>query len=103
MYAYFTHTFTHTLRTFDAHVGASHNIGTLSRTIQKVKETNADRLRQEYQDLQRYSIYLLYWYESTNTDAEGAASGLRGANIGAITDSFGGDPVDWVEAANEQV
>jgi hypothetical protein len=22
-----------------------------------------------------YSVYLLYWYKSTNTDAEGAASG----------------------------
>jgi hypothetical protein len=25
----------------------------------------------------RYSIYLLYWYKSTNTDAEGAASWSR--------------------------
>ncbi len=25
----------------------------------------------------RYSVYLLYWYKSTNTDAEGAAAVLR--------------------------
>ena len=24
-------------------------------------------------DISRYSVYLLYWYKSTNTDAEGAS------------------------------
>ena len=29
----------------------------------------------------RYSVYLLYWYKSTNTDAEGAAGGFAYLNF----------------------
>ena len=31
-----------------------------------------------------YSIYLLYWYKSTNTDAEGAAGAEKQAEAGAL-------------------
>ena len=32
-------------------------------------------------DAPRYSVYLLYWYKSTHTDAEGAAQSTGRTNI----------------------
>jgi hypothetical protein len=36
----------------------------------------------EERDEGRYSIYLLYWYKSTNTDAQGATSDLMPSWLG---------------------
>ena len=38
-----------------------------------------------------HSVYLLYWYQSTNTDAEDAAGLVRGASddsLGSLTDEY---------------
>ena len=34
---------------------------------------NSKYLSQHYEEEARYSVYLLFWYKTTNTDAEGAA------------------------------
>jgi hypothetical protein len=34
---------------------------------------NSKYLSQHYEEEARYSVYLLFWYKSTNTDAEGSA------------------------------
>ncbi len=36
----------------------------------------------------RYSIYWLYWYKSTNTDAEGACFGAEGGALGTQFTGF---------------
>jgi hypothetical protein len=42
--------------------------------------------RGDWEAVPRYSVYLFYWYKSTNTDAEGACStaGLTGAAAAAV-------------------
>ena len=40
----------------------------------KVSDANGFDVEMEATRFWRYSIYLLYWYKSTNTDAEGAGS-----------------------------